>query len=231
MQIIPVLDIKGGVVVRGMMGDRANYRPIETPLAASSEPVAVAEGLMALHEFPAIYIADLDGIEAGRPNEVVLDALTARFPNTDFWLDAGLRSKGEAEAMAARRGIVPVVGSESVESVEVVRHLAGRIAYVLSLDFRGDALLGPPELIEAPEIWPDRVIVMTLQKVGSGQGPDLARLCAIRQVAGERHVYAAGGVRHGGDLEILAGEGIAGALIATALHDGRIGPEEIVRLS
>lgn len=230
MQIIPVLDIKGGVVVRGMMGDRATYRPIETPLSASPDPVAVAEGLTAIHPFKAVYIADLDAIEAGRPNSAALDALVARFPETDFWLDAGLRTQPEIEEMAARPGIVPVVGSESVESADVVSGLAWRIAFVLSLDFRGDALMGPQALLDEPAIWPDRVIAMTLQKVGSGQGPDLDRLRSIRRAAGERRVYAAGGVRHAEDLRTLAEEGIAGALIATALHDGRIGPEEIARL-
>ena len=34
MEIIPVLDLKGGVVVRARMGERHLYAPIVTPLAA-----------------------------------------------------------------------------------------------------------------------------------------------------------------------------------------------------
>ncbi len=68
---------------------------------------------------------------------------------------------------------------------------------------------------------------MTLARVGSGAGPDLARLAAIRSVAGEREIYAAGGVRDAVDLSALKAAGAAGALIATALHDGRIGRADL----
>ena len=64
MQVIPVLDLIGGLVVRARMGDRDAYRPIETPLSPTPDPVAVAEGLMRLGSFPTLYIADLDAIIA-----------------------------------------------------------------------------------------------------------------------------------------------------------------------
>ena len=71
---------------------------------------------------------------------------------------------------------------------------------MLSLDFRGDAFQGPQEILAEPALWPRRVIVMTLARVGSGAGPDLARLAAIRSIAGGREIYAAGGVRDAADL-------------------------------
>ncbi|MBL8704261.1 MAG: histidine biosynthesis protein, partial [Rhodospirillales bacterium] len=60
MDTIPVIDLKAGQVVHARRGDRANYRPIETSLSPSAEPVAVARGLMALHGFRRLYVADLD---------------------------------------------------------------------------------------------------------------------------------------------------------------------------
>ena len=63
---------------------------------------------------------------------------------------------------------------------------------------------------------------MTLGRVGSGAGPDLDRLSAVRDIAAGREIYAAGGVRDGADLAALKGAGVAGALVATSLHDGRI---------
>ena len=93
---------------------------------------------------------------------------------------------------------------------------------MLSLDFRGDAFQGPPEILAEPGLWPQRIIVMTLARVGSGAGPDLQRLAAIRSVAGEREIYAAGGVRDAADLVGLKAAGASGALIATALHERRI---------
>ena len=98
---------------------------------------------------------------------------------------------------------------------------------MLSLDFRGDAFQGPSEILAEPGLWPRRVIAMTLARVGSGAGPDLTRLAAIRSVAGGRELYAAGGVRDAADLFALKRAGAAGALIATALHDGRLGRADL----
>ena len=33
LEIVPVIDLKGGAVVRAKAGDRAHYQPIVTPLA------------------------------------------------------------------------------------------------------------------------------------------------------------------------------------------------------
>ena len=93
---------------------------------------------------------------------------------------------------------------------------------MLSLDFRGDAFQGPAEILAESALWPQRVIVMTLARVGSGAGPDLARFAAIRSIAGGRETYAAGGVRDAADLSALRAAGASGALIATALHERRI---------
>ena len=44
--------------------------------------------------------------------------------------------------------------------------------FVLSLDFRGETFLGPQGLLDDAALWPHRVIVMTLARVGGGEGPD-----------------------------------------------------------
>ena len=70
---------------------------------------------------------------------------------------------------------------------------------------------------ERPGISPN-----TTARVGSGAGPDLERLAAIAAMAGGREIYAAGGVRDAADLSAIKAAGTAGALVATALHQGRI---------
>ena len=40
-------------------------------------------------------------------------------------------------------------------------------------------------------------------------------------------LLAGGGVRHAADLRALAGAGTSGALVATALHGGAIGADEL----
>jgi phosphoribosylformimino-5-aminoimidazole carboxamide ribotide isomerase len=50
-------------------------------------------------------------------------------------------------------------------------------------------------------------------------------------MAAGRRIYAAGGVRDAADLAALARAGIAGALVATALHDGRLRRADIDALA
>jgi phosphoribosylformimino-5-aminoimidazole carboxamide ribotide isomerase len=80
-------------------------------------------------------------------------------------------------------------------------------------------------------IWPTNVIVMTLARVGSASGPDMNWLTTIKSRAANRQVYAAGGVRDANDLASLAAAGIAGALVATSLHNGKLTGAQIARLS
>jgi phosphoribosylformimino-5-aminoimidazole carboxamide ribotide isomerase len=227
MEIIPVLDLKGGVVVRARMGERHLYAPIVTPLAATSDPLDVARGLLGVHPFTTLYVADLDAIEGKGDNGTALRRITHGCPGVSLWVDNGI-----AAAAAAARWLDAglgslVLGSETQRDASLVRALAGDDRIILSLDFRGDTFQGPSTILDDPAAWPARVIAMTLARVGSGAGPDLDRLAAVRRSALGRRIYAAGGVRDAADLAALARAGIAGALVATAMHDGRLGRAEL----
>lgn len=224
MEVIPVIDVKRGQVVRAVRGDRANYMPIETPLAATSDPVDVAKGLSQLYPFKKIYIADLDGIEGRGRNVHLVPALSGAFPGAELWIDAGTGSRGAARALLAAPVATLVIGSETLESVGVLKDLIAEAPgrTVLSLDFRGDEFMGPPALLSSAEHWPNRVIVMMLGRVGSGEGPDLAHLRDIVRRGEGRRVYASGGLRHRMDLDAVRAAGASGALVATALHEQKI---------
>lgn len=223
MQIVPVIDLKGGVVVRAERGERARYRPIETPLSRTCDPVDVVAGLLRLFPFRALYCADLDAIEGRGDAREALEHIRSAFPSLALWIDNGCADAAAAGRFLDRHpGDRLVLGSESLRDVNVLEDLRAGPRIVLSLDFRGDAFQGPADLLERPQAWPDAVIVMTLARVGSREGPDWARLSEIRALAGRRRVFAAGGVRGRDDLEALARLGAAGALVASALHDGRL---------
>lgn len=226
MQLIPVLDVMNGKVVRGKGGKRESYRPIETPLAESAEPVAVSRGLIGATGANVFYVADLDAIMGGEAQVGVLRALAAALPETRFWVDAGFRTTGESKALTAAVGadagrIVPVFGTETLNAAEA---LAGMDATVLSLDFGAEGYRGAQALLDNAQCWPSDVIVMSLAAVGGGSGPDFACLEEITRRAGGRRVHAAGGVRGESDLDALKAMGVAGALVASAIHDGRIAP-------
>lgn len=228
-QVVPVIDLRDGGVVHARRGERGRYAPLRSPLCSGNDPVAVVGGLLGLHPFRAVYAADLDAIEGTGDNRPALARLRVAFPGTEFWVDAGFRS---AEAV---RGFVgsgigdAVLGSESLSEVEPLEQLKNDAAWarvVLSLDFR-DRFVGPPDLLDRTDLWPRRIIAMTLARVGSGEGPDWDRLAEIGPAKPQARLFAAGGVRDGGDLRALAARGSAGALVATALHDGRIGRADL----
>lgn len=224
MEIIPVLDVAHGKVVRAREGRRADYAPIETPLSPTAEPAEVARGLRKLVAFRRFYVADLDGIEGRGRNARLVPALSQVAPNAEIWIDAGTSSRGAARAVLAAPVTTLVVGSEGLETTASWRDIAAEAPArtVLSLDFMHDEFMGPPDLLAKPELWPPRVIVMTLARVGSTDGPDLERIADIVTRAGARRIYAAGGIRDRADVDRVSALGVAGALVATALHTGKI---------
>jgi phosphoribosylformimino-5-aminoimidazole carboxamide ribotide isomerase len=229
LQVIPVIDLRRGTVVHARFGERAQYRPLQSMLCKGSTPAAVIDGLLGLYPFATVYAADLDAIEGTGDNADALRRIKHAFPQLELWVDAGFRDPAHCRAWLAQELGTLVLGSEGQSGPETMRELgASALAQrvILSLDFRGDQFIGSPELLH-PGLWPTRVIAMTLARVGSGRGPDIERLARILAMAGGRRVYAAGGARHGADLHRLARLGAAGVLVASALHDGRIGVADL----
>ena len=222
--IVPVLDLKSGQVVHARAGERARYLPIRSTLAAGSEPRAVLDGIISLAPFRCVYIADLDAIEGRGSHRALIADLSRHHRGIEFWIDAGFATAAAAADIADRRTI-PALGSESLRDESELAAASARMGaagWLLSLDYRGDRFIGPPAIETRSDEWPERVIAMTLSRVGGGAGPDLARLAAVQLLAGTRRVFAAGGVSGPADLDRLASMGVAGALVASALHDGRL---------
>jgi phosphoribosylformimino-5-aminoimidazole carboxamide ribotide isomerase len=222
LQVIPVVDLMGGEVVRAQMGDRASYRPLESPLSPTTNAVAVVRGLLTVHPFLTLYVADLDAIQRNGDNCAALRRIRAEFPALQLWVDNGAADLAALEALICADLAIPVIGSESQRDSRLLAQHRGSRRIVLSLDFRDDAFQGPGEILAEPALWPRRIIVMTLARVGSGAGPDLGRFAEIRSIASGCEIYAAGGVRDAADLSALKAAGASGALIATALHERRI---------
>jgi phosphoribosylformimino-5-aminoimidazole carboxamide ribotide isomerase len=212
----------GDQVVRARMGDRASYRPLESSLSPTSDPIDVVRGLLGIFPFPTLYVADLDAIQGGGDNCQTLRRIRTEFPSLQMWVDNGAADASSLHALIGTDLGTPVIGSESQRDSELIAQHRDSMRIVLSLDFRDDAFQGPQEILAEPALWPKRVIVMTLARVGSGVGPDFARLASIQSLADGREIYAAGGVRNADDLRALKQAGVSGALIATALHERRI---------
>jgi phosphoribosylformimino-5-aminoimidazole carboxamide ribotide isomerase len=219
---------------------------VQSSLCASSDPLAVADALLDKSGAATLYVADLDAILARGEHAAVLAALCrllgARRPGAEVWLDAGFtdcasmlamlaridalaqqpdRRGKPLEAPGARARLVPVFGTETLASAKALRDaVAAGHDPILSIDHRAGQQLGATGGDAA--WWPRRVIVMTLDQVGSGLGPDLATFDRLRALAGARDLIGAGGIRHARDLDTVSGAGASAWLVASALHDRRI---------
>jgi phosphoribosylformimino-5-aminoimidazole carboxamide ribotide isomerase len=233
VQVIPVLDLLGGRVVRAVRGDRSAYQPIVSTLAKGSEPLTMARALLdrcaTPHDKPVLYVADLDAIQGRAAHLSTLDHLLGQLPGLTLWLDAGFADARHAQALCQRLGaaapcVRPVFGSESLRSTEALADLTHDAAAILSLDSKRATALDPSGSWQRPDLWPRTVIAMTLDRVGAASGPDLQMLRRLRGQASDRVWVGAGGVRSADDLVAAGAAGASAWLVASALHDGQLDP-------
>lgn len=245
MRILPVIDLMNGVVVRGVGGRRDEYRPVRSVLCDDPAPEVVSR---AFHRIglSEVYLADLDAIRGGEPNwsayRTIIDC------GLRLWVDAGPASADSARRLAefchAGRGLAAVVaGLESLEDLNVVAEMVtifGSERLVFSLDLRdGLPMTSNPALRAlSPEQIGKRVfeagvrrfIVLDVAGVGTGRGVSTEPLCRyLRQVDASLEIVSGGGVRGIDDLAHLAAAGCDAALVASALHDGRLTAADLHR--
>lgn len=226
MDIIPVIDIMAGQVVHARHGRRENYQPLKSPLCRNAQPQHVVEDLLQFYGFQTLYIADLDAL-MGAAQTALLGELAEAFPSLRFWVDKGLPDVGMLPEFKACR-FTPVIGSESLDDRSVDLLADRRRDCILSLDEMGGKVLGPTSLLERPELWPDRVILMNLSRVGSEGGPDFAGMQRMLTEHSAGHQFiAAGGIRDLSDLARLKLMGLSAVLLATALHAGALEAENL----
>lgn len=237
MRVLPVVDLMGGLVVRGVGGRRDEYRPIRSLLCDQPTPDAVGQSFRRLGLSEA-YLADLDAIGGADPAWPVYRTLIEC--GLSLWVDAGLTSVAGARRLAefSHQGqslAAVVAGSESLADrgalADMVSAVEGRL--VFSLDLRGGVPLVadrawrhcPPEDIASQvyQMGVRRFIVLDLSGVGMDRGVPTAALCRqLRRLDSSLEIVSGGGVRGHEDLLSLAAAGCNAALVASALHDGRL---------
>jgi phosphoribosylformimino-5-aminoimidazole carboxamide ribotide isomerase len=233
MRILPVLDLKGGIVVHARRGQRADYAPLRSPLVDGCEPVPVARALCAAGQATSLYVADLDAL-AGEPADVA--TLAALSAVAELWVDAGAITI-ERAAVLARAGVTRnVVGTESLGPDGPGDRCMSTATPtpVLSIDLRDGKLISPrPELAGrdpaaaaplARALGVHELVVIDLLRVGSGSGPPRRAVAELAAALPGLAIYGGGGVRDDDDLRALESAGATGALVATALHEGRVTP-------
>jgi phosphoribosylformimino-5-aminoimidazole carboxamide ribotide isomerase len=242
MRIIPVLDIKEGVVVRGIAGRRSEYRPIQSTLTRSADPIQVAESLQDSFQTDQFYLADIDALEGAPPQSEIYQQLADR--RIHLWVDAGITDEYQLQSFDIPAVEAWVVGLETLHSADSLKRMIDRFSIgriVFSLDMKDRRPLARSQYWVGKSI--DEIgdtilalgiqqfIILDLSSVGTYAGwGGAAALTRWAKQHSSVKFYVAGGVRHLADLQNALESGAAGALIASALHDGKITPLQIEKL-
>jgi phosphoribosylformimino-5-aminoimidazole carboxamide ribotide isomerase len=237
VKIIPVIDILNGIAVHAVRGRRKKYQPLKSILCVSTDPVDVAAALKALG-FGELYVADLDAIAGRHPNLSMFKRIVDK-TGLRLMVDAGITSLKTAEELLGNGVSKVIIGTETLPSASLVAEAVksfGTEKVMVSLDlmngqvlskFELGALVEPMALLRKfQNMGVSQIIVLDLAKVGSGEGVNTQFLKEVtRNIKAE--VYVGGGVRGVKDLVTLKDLGVFGVLVATALHSGKISPEEL----
>lgn len=239
MHVLPVLDLLNGIVVRGVGGRRDEYRPVESRLVDKADALSVARAFRDQLGLTRLYIADLDAILHQRPNLDVYRSLSQE--GFELLVDAGLRSVEAALPIMSAGATQLIAGLETWPGPDELSRLVtvfgpGRV--IFSLDLKDGRALGDLqrwETVDPCEIGclavragVSEMIVLDLAQVGGGSGISTVGLCRdLLAHCGDLRVITGGGVRDGSDLLQLHEAEIDAVLVASSLHDGRIGRSEI----
>ncbi len=242
MRIIPVIDLMKGVVVQAVRGDRANYRPVQSVLALDAQPLSVARALQDVTGCDEFYIADLDAIMGGQPQWNVVremaDGVSAKLS-----LDAAIADTAKAikaiEA-GAERAIVCSETLQDLDASSAIRSALPAERLLFSIDVvKGRVRSRCPALHDADPLaaldlmarqgW-SQFIILTLDLVGTGDGPAWSLVEEASSRFPELSIIAGGGVHTPQDLQQLASMNVSGVLIATALHRGWITPQDLLAM-
>jgi phosphoribosylformimino-5-aminoimidazole carboxamide ribotide isomerase len=244
VRVIGVVDLDGGRAVHASGGDRKRYAPVERVGASAIEPgdaVALARAYTGPLGLSELYVADLDAIAGGPFQAARIAALTSL--NAPTWVDAGVAAVERARRLIDLGAAQVIVGLETLPSFGALAAICSAVGgrrVAFSLDLRdgrpltADSCSGPREdpaalAARAADAGAGSVIVIDLARVGGEAGLDLRLVGDVRAAVPQLTLVVGGGVRGAEDLTRLADAGCDAALVATALHDGRIGAAEIRR--
>jgi phosphoribosylformimino-5-aminoimidazole carboxamide ribotide isomerase len=242
MKVIPVLDLLKGRVVHAVKGERERYQPVQSVLTSSSDPLEVARCLQTETQCRTFYIADLDAIQGTGHNRKAIAEIASQV-DAELWVDAGVSDPGPAIRLMTAGADVVIVGSETLTDIEQLEPFLDAVPmenFIFSLDIAGGRVLSRAEALKNLSPLPalerltaeglERFILLTLDFVGSGDGPDLALLQRARRNFPDRTFIAGGGVKTPDHLSALWAAGVSGALVATSLHNGWITGRDLMAL-
>lgn len=236
MILIPAIDLMGGTVVRLEQGrydkvTRYARDPVETARAFR------AAGATHLH------IVDLDGAREGEAtNHVLIERIIAA-SGLFVEVGGGIRTASHVEHyLAAGVGRV-ILGSVLVDDPAFVRDMLARFGGKIALGIdmlRGEVMTRGWEYASGEdglalsrrmaEAGARTLIVTDIEKDGKLSGTNLDLYRRLVELEGP-DIIASGGITDYDDIRKLRAIGVEGAIVGKALYDGRMTPEDAIRVA
>jgi phosphoribosyl isomerase A len=236
LQLLPAVDVQGGRAVQLVQGVAGSEKTFGDPVEAAL--TWQRRGAEWLH------LVDLDAAFGRGSNRELLASIVGRL-DIDVEMSGGIRDDASLEAALATGCRRVNIGTAALEQPQwcagVIAAYGDRVA--IGLDVRGRTLAARGWTREGGDLYEvlerldregcARYVVTDVTKDGMLQGPNLPLLrdvCA----ATDRPVVASGGITELADLEALQGlldDGVEGAIVGTALYEGRFTLEDALALT
>jgi phosphoribosyl isomerase A len=236
LELLPAVDIAGGQAVQLVQGVAGSEKRFGDPVEAA----------LRWQESGAewIHLVDLDAA-FGRGHNRELQAEIVGRLDIDVEMSGGIRDDESLEAAMATGCRRVNIGTAALEQpawcADAIGRFGDRVA--VGLDVRGRTLAARGWTREGGDLFEvlarldaegcARYVVTDVNKDGMLQGPNLDLLRSVC-AATDRPVVASGGITELADLEALQGlvaDGVEGAIIGTALYEGRFTLAEALALT
>ena len=234
MQLIPSIDLRGGLCVRLLRGDFA----AETRYDA--QPLQL---LQSYRELGArwLHVVDLDGARDGQSANLQAIAQLAQQPGISLQVGGGVRSREDVQGLLGLGAARVAIGSAAVETPDAVKewieHFGSEricLAFDVRLQPDGIPLLYTRGWREATtlSLWDAIAVYLTsglrhvlctdIERDGALAGPNQTLYAQAQSRYPQIQWQASGGVSSIGDLQQLASCGIAAAISGRALLEHRL---------
>jgi len=212
MELVLAMDLKGNLVVHGKSGQRERYKPLDWGCSPTADPVGFVRAIRPR----SIYIADLDRITGSGSHDTLVRQCASLVQRC--YVDRGCRGPDD---LLDGYHITNITGTETGGS-DLSRYRGG----FLSIDVKDGRVIpsgrDPVDFLQQANGWKfEGCIILNISAVGTEAGLDPEMLASMR-AAYHRKLFWGGGVATPDDLAMLCDAGFDGAIIATALHHGKI---------
>lgn len=237
MEVIPAVDIKGGVVVRLLRGDpefSTSYSTLGDPLSISRK--WINEGAKTLH------VIDLDAALGTGSNLPLVEEMVKSL-EVDFQVGGGIRSFDLAQKLlkiGAKRIIVGTLAFANGKDFMRLLDTFGKDRVIVSLDHHGkEVMLEGWKVASHIDIHRamkeflgrgvDLFLVTSVDRDGTLTSPDFEVLSEICKKK-EAKIIAAGGVSNLEQLVIAKSLGAHAVVIGKALYEEKIDLREAINV-